>query len=203
MECRQNKGEAACPSIAEKWYNGYSIFSRFRVSRNFVTRFAHVLIDQSGLDPKQVQGGIRARILQLLMFAAYHEPIQEALQLAAQLLAQLPETGGINYICVFVRYLAATQEEKTVEAIATPVEQHVPQRGQKIMTFAQQLLQAGEIRAKIEMSEKLLRAGISWATIESAIEISPTRFAELKQELARLTVTKGADPISSQLIHAE
>lgn len=165
-------------------------------------RFAHVLIDQSGLDPKQVQGGIRARILQLLMFAAYHEPIREALGLAAALLAQLPETGGINYVRVFIRYLAATQEEKTVEAFAVAVEQYTPQKGRKIMTFAQQLFQegklVGEIRAKIELIEKLLRAGISWATIETATEINPTRFAELQQQLVQLTKPKETDLIFSQ-----
>ncbi|MCE7986763.1 MAG: hypothetical protein DYG89_36780 [Caldilinea sp. CFX5] len=172
------------------------LFPEMARNWNFVPRFAHVLIDQSGLDPKQVQGGLRARILQLLMFAAYHEPIREALQLAAQLLAQLPETGGINYVRVFVRYLTATQENKTVEAFAETVAQYVPQKGQKIMTFAQQLLQEGEmigeIKAKIEMIEKLLRAGVSWATIEQAMEINARQFVELKQELARLTKARGS-----------
>lgn len=55
------------------------LFPEMARNWSFVPRFAHVLIDQSGLDPKQVQGGLRARILQLLMFAAYHEPIREAL----------------------------------------------------------------------------------------------------------------------------
>lgn len=187
------------------------LFPEMARTWNFVPRFAHVLIDQSGLDPKQVQGGLRARILQLLMFAAYHEPIRETLQLAAQLLAQVPETGGINYVRIFVRYLTATQEKKTVEAFATTVEQHAPQKGQKIMTFAQQLFQEGEIRgnligeirAKIEMIEKLLRVGINWATIETATEINPARFAEMKQELVRLTMSKGLELNSDQTTEAE
>lgn len=183
------------------------LFPEMARNWNFVPRFAHILIDQSGLDPKQVQGGLRARILQLLMFAAYHEPILEALQLAAQLLAQLPETGGINYVRVFVRYLTATQEEKTVEAFAAAVEQHTEKKGRKIMTFAQQLFQegklVGEIRAQIEIVEKLLRAGISWTTIETATEIGPTRFAELQQELAQLTKPKETELIFSQSSQTE
>lgn len=84
---------------------------------------------------------------------------------------------------LFPENLTATQEEKIVEAFAAPVEQHTEKKGRKIMTFAQQLFQegklVGEIRAQIEIVEKLLRAGISWTTIETATEIGPTRFAEL------------------------
>lgn len=65
------------------------------------------------------------------------------------------------------------------------------------MSFAQQLLQEGEIRAKTEMIEKLLRAGISWATIETATEITPARFDEMKQELIRLTTPENIDTLTA------
>lgn len=85
------------------------------------------------------RSGCAAGCIAMRIGSAYHKPIQEALHVAAQLLAQLPETGGINYVRVFVRYLSATQEKKTVETFATTVEQYAPQKGQKVMTFAQQL----------------------------------------------------------------
>lgn len=59
------------------------------------------MIDQSGIHPGEVKGNLKAQIMQLLMFAVYHEPIQEARQAAAQLLASLPTTGGVNYIYRF------------------------------------------------------------------------------------------------------
>lgn len=153
-----------------------------------------------------VAGGVRAQVMQLLMFAAYHEPIQEALILAASLLAEMPDTSGINYVRIFVRYLLATQQQKMVAEFVDTVEQFATERGKKIMSYAEELLREGEQRGKlkgelqgelrgelrgelkgqIETIEKLLQAGIHWATIEQATGVDAQKFAELKQELARL-----------------
>ena len=97
------------PELARQW--------------SFVPRFTHVLIDQSGIGPEQVKGNLKAQIMQLLMLAAYHEPIQQVLGLAAQLLSKLPTTGGINYLYLFVRYVAVTQERATVEEFVEAVQQ--------------------------------------------------------------------------------
>jgi predicted transposase/invertase (TIGR01784 family) len=173
---------------------------------SFIPRFSHILIDQSGLNPQMVEGGVRARVMQLLMFAAYHEPIQEALILAASLLAKMPEASDMNYVRLFVRYLLATQAQETVAEFVETVEQFAAERGEKIMTYAEELLREGEQRGKlkgelhgelrgelrgelkgqIEIIEKLLQAGVHWATIEQATGVDAQKFAELKQELARL-----------------
>lgn len=157
---------------------------------SFVPHFAHILIDQSGLEPQAVAGGVRAQVLQLLMFAAYHEPIQEALTLAARLLAEMPEQGGINYVRIFVRYLLATQERRQVREFVELVRTHVVERGEKIMSYAEELMREGEIKGeikgKVETIEKLLGAGVSWATIEQATGIDAQKFAALKHELAQL-----------------
>jgi len=34
------------------------------------------------------------------------------------MMSELPENGGIRYVRVFIRYIAATQERKTVEEFA-------------------------------------------------------------------------------------
>ncbi len=65
-------------------------------------RFAHYLTDQSGLAPEAVKGGLKARVAQLLMMAAVRAQVQETLQLAAPLMAQLTRTGGVDYVAVFV-----------------------------------------------------------------------------------------------------
>ena len=168
----------------------------------FVPHFSHILIDQSGINPQMVEGGIRAQVMQLLMFAAYHEPIQEALTLAAGLLAVMPETVGINYMRIFVHYLLATQAHETVEEFVETIEQFATERGKKLMTYAEELLREGEqrgrlkgelqgelrgeLKGQIETIEKLLQTGVSWAIIEQATGVDASKFAELKQELARL-----------------
>ncbi|MEZ4863019.1 MAG: hypothetical protein R3C14_16995 [Caldilineaceae bacterium] len=108
-------------------------------------------------------------------------------------IAELPETGGINYVRIFIRYLLATQEREQVREFVRAVqEQGVEQGG--VMTYAEELLHEGEIKGEIvgelkgqiETIEKLLRAGVSWATIEEATGLNAEKFATLKTELARL-----------------
>jgi predicted transposase/invertase (TIGR01784 family) len=178
------------------------LLPEFARNWSFVPHFSHILIDQSGLNPQQVAGGLRAQVMQLLMFAAYHKPIQEALILAASLLVQMPETDGINYVRVFVRYLLATQPHEAVTEFVDTVEQFAAERGKTIMTYAEELLREGEqlgrikgelhgelrgeLKAQIEIIEKLLQSGVQWATIERATGVDVHKFADLKQQLDRL-----------------
>ncbi len=43
------------------------LFPESERGHSFLPRFAHALVDQSGLSPEQIQGGLKARIAQLLM----------------------------------------------------------------------------------------------------------------------------------------
>lgn len=179
------------------------LLPEFARSWSFIPRFSHLLIDQSGLNPQMVAGGLRAQVMQLLMFAAYHEPIREALTLAAPLLAEMPEQGGINYVRIFIRYLLATQDRARIREFVEIVQAHAAEQGEKIMSYAEELLREGEIKGEIkgqvEMIEKLLRAGVSWATIEQATGINGQKFADLKGELARLrAVNLLGTPLHSQ-----
>ena len=60
---------------------------------SFLPRFAHYLIDQSELVPEAVQGGLKARVAQLLLLAAFHPPVRAALANAVHLVAQIKATG--------------------------------------------------------------------------------------------------------------
>jgi len=44
-----------------------------------------------------------------------HGKIREIFDTLSALMSELPESGGIRYVRVFIRYIAATQERKTVE----------------------------------------------------------------------------------------
>ena len=57
------------------------------------------------------------------MMAAVQAQVQEALRQAAPLMAQLTRTGGVDYVAIFVLYLAATQERKVVNEFAAQVRQ--------------------------------------------------------------------------------
>jgi hypothetical protein len=53
-----------------------------------VPRFSHGLIDQSGMRPEEVQGELKARLMQLLLMAAYH-PTVTWMEQVAELLGSL------------------------------------------------------------------------------------------------------------------
>ena len=151
----------------------------------FVPHFSHVLIDQSGLRPNEVKGNLKAQIMQLLMLAAYHEPMQEALQLAAQLLASLQTTAGVNYIYLFVHYVVATQEREVVQQFVEAVQQQ--QIGDSIvMTLAEEWVQEGKIEGKIETIEKLLAMQMAWSFIKEVTDVDQLGYQELKRQLAQL-----------------
>ena len=78
-------------------------------------------------------------MLQLLMMAAVRSQAQEAPRLAAPLMAQLTRTGGVDYVAVFVLYLAATQERKVVNEFAAQVRQYAPGTGGDMLTYAEEL----------------------------------------------------------------
>jgi hypothetical protein len=76
----------------------------------WVPRFSHELIDQSGMQPEEVEGDLHVRLMQLLLLAAYHpeRPWRELVVELMQTLSSLPPSGGVNYIRVFLRYILQT-----------------------------------------------------------------------------------------------
>jgi len=52
------------------------------------------------------------------MKATFHGKIREIFGILSALMSELPESGGIGYSRVFIRYIAATQERKMVDEFA-------------------------------------------------------------------------------------
>jgi hypothetical protein len=143
-----------------------------------VPRFSHGLIDQSGLQPDEVQGDLKARIMQLVMLAAYHPTLAWMERVASLLdsLASLPSSGGINYVRIFVLYILATQEPKAAQSFRDVLRQYAPEVGDDLMTYAQEILAQGEIRAQVRIIENLLREGMEWPVIERVTGVNEAQF---------------------------
>jgi predicted transposase/invertase (TIGR01784 family) len=152
---------------------------------------------------------LKAKVAQLLMMAAYRTQVQEALRLAAPLMAQLTRTGGVDYVKIFVIYLATTQERRVVNEFAVQVQRYASGTGGDMLTYAEELrqegrqdglqrgLQKGEIKGKVETIENLLTVGADWSLITRATGITPEGFQQLKEELRQLA--EPDDPGSVQL----
>ncbi len=154
-------------------------------------RFAHFLIDQSDLPVEQTQGGLKARVAQLWMMAAFQKSTGRALQDAAQLLAQVAQTGGTNYMEFFVVYLVATQERRLVQGFVENMQQYTVDIGKKMLTYAEELRQEGrqegEIKGEIKTIDSLLSAGVEWTLITKATGITQQQFQILKEQLRQLS----------------
>ena len=150
-----------------------------------VPRFSHGLIDQSGLQPDEVQGELKTQLMQLVMLAAYHPALVWMEQVARLLgsLSSLAPSGGINYVRIFVLYILATQEPETAQSFRDVLRQHAPEVGEDLMTYAQELLKEGEIRAEVRIIENLLREGMEWPAIERITGVNETHFQALKRRL--------------------
>lgn len=138
--------------------------------------------------PEDMHGELKAQLMQVLLLAAAH-PERPWEMLAGQLLAQLaaqPRSGGIDYLYVFLRYLLHTQERTAQETLRTIWRQHAPQIGEQLMTYAQELLQEGEMKAKVQIIEHMLQKEMTWTAIEEMTGISEAQFQEFKQRLAAL-----------------
>ena len=149
----------------------------------FIPRFSHFLTDQSGFSNDEIRGALKVRIAQLLMKAAFHGKIREIFDILSALMSELPESGGIRYVRIFIRYIAATQERKTVEEFTGIMKKQSERIGENMITAAQEWFNEGLVKGQIEIIEKFLKAGATWDFIYKATDFDENSFHELKKKL--------------------
>jgi hypothetical protein len=132
------------------------------------------------------------------MKAAFHGKIREIFATLSELMSELPENGGIGYVRVFIRYIAATQERKTVEEFAGIMKKQSERIGENMITAAQEWFNEGfnegfnecfnkcfneGLVKQIEIIEKLLKAGVTWDFIYKTTDFDENSFNEMKKKL--------------------
>ncbi len=164
-------------------------------------RFSHELVDQSQIQPEEIEGEIKVRVMQLVMMAAYH-PERDWMALAGELLRtlwSLGSSGGTNFFYVFVDYILHTQEPEAIELFGAVLRRGVSEVGDELMSYAQQLEERGKAEGKalgeewgrlqvqIEVIENLLRLGDDWSRIEAISGVKEAEFDALKRRLDELS----------------
>jgi predicted transposase/invertase (TIGR01784 family) len=162
-----------------------------------VPRFSHELVDQSRMQPGEIEGELKVRLMQLVMLAAYHpeRPWRELVVELIRTLSSLPPSGGINYMRVFLRYILQTQDREAIESFQDVLQRHAPHVRGDLMAYAQELLAEGEEKGKVKgrieervrVIEGLLREGLDWAAIERVMDVNEAQFQALKQQVADMT----------------
>jgi predicted transposase/invertase (TIGR01784 family) len=150
---------------------------------DFIPRFSHFLTDQSGFSNDEIRGALKVRIAQLLMKAAFHGKIREIFSILSALMSELPENGGIRYVRVFIRYIAATQKRKTVDEFTEIMKKHSERIGENMITAAQEWFNEGVVKGQIEIIENFLKAGVTWDIVYKATDFDENSFHELKKKL--------------------
>ena len=166
----------------------------------WLPHFTHVLLDQTALAPEAVVGNVKARIAQLLMMAAFGHRTQEALRLAAVLAASPEASGESDNLDPFLLYLTTTQGSEGIDTFKETMQRHGIDIGEKLMTYAQELLAEGEAKgraegeakgraegeqhARVEIVEGFLRVGVAWDVIEAATGLTEAGFQALKAQPA-------------------
>ena len=157
----------------------------------WVPKFAHELLDQTTLAPEAVAGGVKGRMTQLLMMAAFDRHVEAALDLAARWAISLHTGGGVDEIRRFILYLMATKGREALETFEGALQRRGFEQGGEIVTYAQELLAEGRaegrvegrVEGQVEVVEGLLRVGVTWDVIESATGLNEARFRALKDQL--------------------
>ncbi len=181
-----------------------------------VPRYAHLLLDQTKVEPDELRGELRGRIAQLALMAAYRAswPVMQRL---VPLLAELVQVGGIDELRQVVVYLAATTKEperwsrfadavrrevpgggelmtktqEMLEVYGEVIKQEVQQEAeQKAQQEAEQKVQQKVLTTQVRTIEGFLGQEVPWSTIEAATGIDEVAFGRLKQQLEVATSGK-------------
>ena len=167
-----------------------------------VVSHAHLLIDQTKMEPEELRGGLRGRIAQLALMAAFRASWRVTRRLVP-LLAELVQVGGTDELRQVVVYMAATtRERERWKRFADAVRRHVPGGGE-LMNKTQEMLEIygevvqhearqegrqegrreGVLMTQVRTIEGLLGRDVPWVTIEAATGIDEAMFGRLKQQL--------------------
>ncbi len=153
-----------------------------------VPHFSHELVDQSGIQPQDIEGELKVRLMQLVMLAAYHpdRPWRDLVVDLIGMLSSLPPSGGINYVRVFLLYILQTQDIEEIQLFQQALRRSAPQMGDDLMTYGQQLIEQGKIQERVAIIEHLLELGQDWLRIEEFTGVNEAQFEELKQRLREM-----------------
>ena len=168
-----------------------------------VPRYAHLLLDQTKVEPDELRGELRGRIAQLALMAAYRTgwPVMQRL---LALLTELDRAGKTDDLQQVVVYVAATtRDPERWNRFAETLRREVPGGGELMNKATQEMLeiygevkkqeaiqqgrqegrQEGVLMTQVRTIEGFLGRGVPWSTITAATGIDEAEFGRLKQQL--------------------
>ena len=158
------------------------------LDHEYIPEFKHILFDYSD-QFKKLKGAIKARLAYFLIQCHFHGNMKEMFQTLNDLMQSIPKTHGINYVIVFLVYIATTQKEDAKDFIQYMRQNpgNKEKKGGHVMTVLDELRLEGELKGElkgeIKSIEGMLNAGINWQLIYKATGVDSNKFKEMKNKL--------------------
>ena len=152
---------------------------------------------------EKIKGAIKAQIAHLLIQASFQQQLKEIEANLCELLMQLPQEPGINYVRVFSVYIYATQRRDVAVQFFSVLKQHPQKMGGDDMLCAvdEWRLEGkiegqiegekrGEKRGKMENSITIINnmknMGIDWGVISKATGVDQEQYQQMQIEYQQL-----------------
>jgi predicted transposase/invertase (TIGR01784 family) len=160
------------------------------LSSDYIPKFKHFLMDHSEKNEK-IKGAIKAQIAHLLIQASFQQQLKEIEANLCELLMQLPQEPGINYVRVFSVYIYATQTRDVAVQFFSILKQHPQKKGDDDMLCAvDEWRLEGKIEGKMEKSISIINnmknMGIDWGVISKATGVDQEQYQQMQIEYQQL-----------------
>lgn len=182
-----------------------ALFADREPAWRWVTRFEHLLVDQTRHRPESVPGALPARLAQVAMMAAFRDAREELLESVTRMMGELYRAAGFEEVAKHVEYVLATQPDEYRPLFVRALRRNVPGRGRDVMNYFEQLIERGrredlEDGLKERRQEGELtgapRGSVRRRTERASTSCAPPRREDLAQVLPELARTP--DPAATR-----
>jgi addiction module HigA family antidote len=162
--------------------------------RDYIPRFKHFLMDHSDKDEK-IKGAIKAQIAHLLIQASFQQQLKDIETHLCELMMQLPQEPGINYVRAFSVYIYATQRRDVAVQFFSVLKQHPQQKGGDDMLCAvdewrlegkREGKREGKMENSISIISNMKNMGIDWGIISKATGVDQDQYQQMQREYQQL-----------------
>jgi len=155
------------------------------IDRYFLKPFQ--LIDLGRIDDEELKRHAWVGVTEFILKHIFSRDVLPYLQDIAELLRRIVQSGGRDYVSIVLQYALERGELRNKQAFFELINTQISSEvGEKIMTLAEQLIDEGKhkgkLEGKLEVAERLLSEGIEIAFVAKMTGIPLERLKVLQEE---------------------
>jgi predicted transposase/invertase (TIGR01784 family) len=147
----------------------------------YVPDFKYLLYDLSHYSHRDIRGEGELRVFLEIVSSFFRDDFEERFKDALILLEKLrKQQKGIEYFETVIRYIINAKESMGVNDLKGIVKSISTERGEEVMTIAEQLKKEGEEETKLEIARRMLKKGMDVEDIKDITKLSKEEIKEIK-----------------------